>query len=236
MASVSLLHTNDLHGSLDDGRESTLAALRAEVDFYFDTGDAIRSGNLAVPFGQEPVWERFGRLGLTAHVIGNRETHLVEAGFKAKLAGAPAPVLCANLRLKSGERPLAGTLRLEANGVRVGVFAVSVPMVTERMAVKVASAYIWDQPIPVSRECVAQLRDEVDLLIGLTHIGHRVDLELAERVPGIDILLTGHSHTILEQPLRVGSTWICQGGSHGRFAGVYRWTDGRLEGGLRRLT
>jgi len=84
--------------------------------------------------------------------------------------------------------------------------------------------------------CVAELRPAVDVVVGLTHIGHRQDIALAETVPGIDILLTGHSHTVLDAPLRVGRTWICQGGSHGRFAGLYRWTDGEMTGGLQRLS
>src|SRR5579862_1893475 len=141
MASVSILHTNDLHGSLDDAREAALAKLRREADFYFDTGDAVKSGNLGLPLRPEPVWPRFSRLQLSAMVIGNRETHLLEAGFKAKLAGASQPILCANLRLKSGKRPLPGHVSFEVNGLRVGVFGVSVAMVTERMAARAASAY-----------------------------------------------------------------------------------------------
>lgn len=235
MASVSILHTNDLHGSLDDAREVALARLRQNADLYFDTGDAVKSGNLGVPLRPEPVWERFARLELSAFVIGNRETHLLEAGFKAKLAGAAQPVLCANLRLKSGERPLAGHIVIEAQGLRVGVFGVSVPMVTELMAARAASAYLWDPPIQVAAQYVEMLRPNVDVLIGLTHIGHRADINLAETVPGIDVLLTGHSHTVLETPLRVNNTWICQSGSHGRYAGLYTWREGKLTGGLRSL-
>ena len=160
----------------------------------------------------------------------------MEAGFKAKLAGAVQPILCANLRLKAGGRPLPGDIVLETKGLRVGVFGVSVPMVTERMAAKAASAYLWSPPIAAAAECVRALRPTVDLLIGLTHVGHRMDVKMAEAVPGIDVLLTGHSHTVIEAPLRIGDTWICQGGSHGRYAGLYTWTDGTLTGGLHRLT
>lgn len=236
MALIKFLHTNDLHGSLDDAREAKLAALRADADLYFDTGDAIKTGNIGLPLRPEPVWERFARLRLSAMVIGNRETHLAEAGFAAKLAGSENPVMCANLRLKSGERPLPGTMELEAAGSKIGVFAVSVAMVTERMAAKAISAYLWDPPIEIARQCVQLLRPRVDLVIGLTHIGHRMDLELADAVPGIDIMFTGHSHTVLESPIQVGSTWICQGGSHGRYAGVYEWNDGALAGRLKAIS
>lgn len=232
MPGFRLLHTNDLHGRLDDNREAALQTLRAGCDLYFDSGDAVKSGNLAIPLTQEDVWARFARLNITASVIGNRETHLVKPGFTAKLAGATHPILCANLRTQDGECPLPGELIVEAQGLKIGVFAVSVPMVTERMAARFASAYLWGPPIPAARECVERLKPDVDVVIGLTHIGHREDLSLAEKVAGIDILLTGHSHTILEKPVKIGETWICQGGSHGRYAGVYEWRDGDLSGDL----
>lgn len=99
-------------------------------------------------------------------------------------------------------------------------------MVTERMATKAASAFLWDSAVATAQLMVDRLRPTCDVLIALTHIGHREDLRLAANVPGIDLILGGHSHTVLETPERVGSTWICQGGSHGRFAGVYEWTVG----------
>jgi 2',3'-cyclic-nucleotide 2'-phosphodiesterase (5'-nucleotidase family) len=100
------------------------------------------------------------------------------------------------------------------------------------MASRAVSAYIWDQPIPTAQRIVAELRPKVDLLIALTHIGYGQDQELAEACPGIDIILGGHSHTVLKEPVRVNDTEICQGGSHGRYAGVYHWENGRLSGGL----
>jgi 2',3'-cyclic-nucleotide 2'-phosphodiesterase (5'-nucleotidase family) len=123
---------------------------------------------------------------------------------------------------------------MEANGVRIGIAAAMIEMVTPRMKTQAASAYLWDPAVPTLRVLGAELRTEVDLLIALTHIGHRRDVELAQ--DGLfDVILGGHSHTVLEEPERVGKTWVCQGGSHGRFVGVYEWSDGTLTGGLRPL-
>jgi 2',3'-cyclic-nucleotide 2'-phosphodiesterase (5'-nucleotidase family) len=209
-----------------------LLAARAESDFYFDTGDAIKTGNLGVPLKPEPVWGLFAEAKCDASVIGNRETHILESVFNAKLAGAVHPVLCANLRRRDGSRPLPQSLIVARNGVRVGVFGVSVPMVTERMATQSASAFLWDPPVDTADRMCRELRPDVDLLIALTHIGHSQDLKLAAACPSIDIVLGGHSHTVLQEPERVGKTWVCQGGSHARFIGRYAWSDGELSGGL----
>lgn len=201
--------------------------LRSKADLYFDTGDCVKAGNLAIPLRPEPVWPTLQALRCTASVIGNRESQVLEAAFWKKLEGAQHPVLCANMRRKDGTRPLNGTLEVECGGLRVGIFGVMVPMVTERMATRAASAFLWDPPISTAANLVAQMRDRCELLIALTHIGVREDRRLAESCPGIDLILGGHSHTILESPEQVGRTWICQGGSHGRFAGNYRWTVGQ---------
>jgi len=221
---LRILHTNDTHGTLTSERGASLRELRESCDLYVDTGDCIKTGNLGIPMRQEPVWEVLAGLGCDASVPGNRESHVLESAFRAKLAGARHPMLCANLRRKDGGEVMPPTLELTVGDVRVGLVGVMVPMVTERMKTKAASAYLWDPPIPKAIEHAERLRDRVDLLIALTHIGQRLDIELAERAPMFDAILGGHSHTVLRAPLRIGRTSICQGGSHCRFVGVYEWS------------
>ncbi len=231
---VSFLHTNDFHGKLTPERASRLKALRSESDLYFDSGDAILAGNLAYPLKAEAVWPILNDLDCTASVPGNRESHPLAAAFRAKLSGFSHPLLCGNLRMKDGSHPFPQTLELETNGIKIGIAAAMVEMVTPKMKTAVASAYLWDPALPTLRQLGEALRPRVDLLIALTHIGHRRDRELAGDGP-FDVILGGHSHTVLMEPERVGQTWICQGGSHGRFVGVYQWKDGELSGGLRSL-
>ena len=200
---------------------------------YFDSGDCIRAGNLGVPLKPEEAWALLDQAGCDASVLGNRETHLLPSAFKAKLEGHRHPILVANLRAKDGSRPLAANLILVHAGLRVGVFGIMVPMVTERTAAKAASAYLWDPPLAEAQKQAKALRADVDCLIALTHIGFKQDQALAELCPDIDIILGGHSHTVLEQPVRVGRTFVCQGGSHGRFIGIYDWRRrGDMSGGL----
>ena len=229
--SLRILHTNDFHGVLDERREAVLGGLRKECDVYFDCGDAIKAGNLAIPLKPEEVWQRLARLNCTASVPGNRESHLLQSTFAKKIEGHGHPILCANMRLKSGERPLPGHLVVEAAGLKIGLIGVMVPMVTSRMATQAASAYLWDPPIPAAAREAEALRPQVHCLIALTHIGLRQDRELAAKCPLFDLILGGHSHDVLTEPVVVGKTAICQTGSHGRFAGRYDWSP---ESGLER--
>lgn len=223
---IRILHTNDFHGGLSAARTERLGELRTEADYYFDCGDAIRAGNLAIPLREDPVWKRLEELRCTASVPGNRESHVLEAAFKLKMAGATHPVLCANLFDRKGNRPLLESIVLDHPAARVGIFGVMVPMVTAKMKTQAASAYLWTAPIPEAKRLAARLRPEVDLLIALTHIGLRQDQILAGEAPEIDLILGGHSHTVLHEPATVGRTSIVQAGSHGRFAGVMQWELG----------
>ncbi|MEZ0326383.1 MAG: hypothetical protein ACAH95_10795 [Fimbriimonas sp.] len=229
---LRILHTNDMHGTLSSAVMSRLLPLRSEADVYFDSGDCIKTGNLGVPLKREPVWSMLDELRCTASVLGNRETHVIAGAFERKIEGSAHPVLCANLRRKDGSYPLPRTLEIECAGVRIGVVGVMVPMVTEKMRTQAASAYLWDQPIQVARELAAELRPRVDVLIALTHMGHKQDLRLAEECSLFDAILGGHSHTVLEGPFMVGRTAVCQGGSHNHFAGAYEWDNKGWHGKL----
>lgn len=224
-----LLHTNDFHGTLNAAKAAFIRRLKEESKeptLYFDAGDCIKAGNLAIPLKSDPAWAFLAEAGCDAGVIGNRESHVLEGAFAKKIAGHRHPLLCANLMKKDGSRPLPEDHIFRLDGLTVGVVGVMVPMVTKRMATAPASAYLWDPPIPTAIERAEALRDKADCLIALTHIGFRQDQDLAEKTGLFDIILGGHSHTLLQEPVRVGSTAICQGGSHGKYVGRYVWEKG----------
>jgi 2',3'-cyclic-nucleotide 2'-phosphodiesterase (5'-nucleotidase family) len=231
VATITLLHTNDLHGSLTRENLAFLLQLREGADLYFDTGDCIKAGNLAVPIKPDPAWGLLAEARCDASVPGNRESHPLATGKKAKFAGCKHPVVCANWRDRRGRRVFPPSVTLTTNGLKVAVLGVMVPMVTPGMATQAASQYVWEPPLPSAVTVAAQVRQEADLVVALTHIGVANDRKLAQATGDIDIILGGHSHTVLQAPDIVDGTPICQGGSHGRFVGRYVIEPGK---GLRR--
>ena len=100
MRNLVVLHTNDLHGKLTKSAAEIIAEQKESADFYFDSGDCVKSGNVAIPLSQEPVWGLLALAGCDASVPGNREFHISRAGFRAKIAGRAHPVFAANLHWK----------------------------------------------------------------------------------------------------------------------------------------
>jgi 5'-nucleotidase len=74
-------------------------------------------------------------------------------------------------------------------------------------------------PVEVLEHWVNTLRTEVDLIVVLSHLGLNTDQKLATRVPGIDVILGGHTHHLLEQPIQIGTTWIAGAGKFGQYVG-----------------
>ena len=94
-------------------------------------------------------------------------------------------------------------------------------MVTEEMLARKFSAYVFDDPVQIAAQMVPQLRRQLqpNLLVALTHIGIEQDRLLAASVPGINIIVGGHTHVCLEHGERVGDTLIAHAGSFGHVLG-----------------
>jgi 2',3'-cyclic-nucleotide 2'-phosphodiesterase (5'-nucleotidase family) len=246
-ALLTILHTNDFHNRLTEAQAHRLRLLHDSLGgngLLLDAGDAVASGNITYRPGGEPILQQMSEIGYAAMTVGNREFHFTRTGFLCKLSLASFPVLCANLRLagrarQSGASAEADTL-LEPetslqialpvcpyillttpSGWRVVVLGLTVPMITERMLSRKVSSYIFDSPLKTATQLIPQLRRKIapDLLIALTHIGIAQDRALADTVPGIDLIVGGHSHVVLEQGEWVGETLIVQAGARGSHLG-----------------
>ncbi|GIP33675.1 bifunctional UDP-sugar hydrolase/5'-nucleotidase [Paenibacillus sp. J2TS4] len=74
-------------------------------------------------------------------------------------------------------------------------------------------------PLPTIEAWVGRLKQEVDSIVVLSHLGLANDQRMAEQIPGIDLILGAHTHHLLEQPLRVGETYIGATGKFGQYVG-----------------
>ena len=238
MPDLTILHTNDFHGKLSDALADRIAREKSSAEhcILLDAGDAVSSGNIYYRPGGEPVLARMSDLGYDAMAIGNREFHFLGPGLKSKVKLARFPILCANLQSELDLGPSVVPSVILDVGMRVGIFGLTVPMVTKRMMVSKLSPFWFEDPIETAKGLVPKLRSGCELLIALTHIGLKADMELARLVPGIDIIVGGHSHATLDKPEVVGQTTIVQAGSWGRFLGRVDVSGGSVCGKLISLT
>ncbi|UCD83210.1 MAG: bifunctional metallophosphatase/5'-nucleotidase, partial [Deltaproteobacteria bacterium] len=184
-------------------------------------------------------------IGYDAATLGNHEFDLRPDGLARILETAvrkgeiPA-VLCANAIFNEDDarddsleevfnKGVVKTyIVLERDGMRIGLFGQIGKDAVEKSPF--AAPVKFEDIHSTSRRMVKQLREEenVDLVICLSHSGlwpdraKSEDEVLAEKVPGIDVIVSGHTHTRLPEPIVVESTGtiIVQAWDYGRHVGV----------------
>lgn len=243
-----LAHTNDLHahyapnradwlpGEPDIGGMAAVSAhvrhLRAErgasAVLYLDGGD-VQSGTPLMELETEgaaggAMVDLMAMSGCNAWVLGNHEFDRGFDNTQALIKASEATVLSANLDLPEGDAPALEGLEdhviFEANGVTVGVFGLTTTRL-DRLASPETMTRLDVKPLAETAAAqVALLDPQTDLIVALTHIGIESDRRLAAEVPGIDVIVGGHSHTSMKAPEQVGDTWIVQAGSYARQLGV----------------
>ena len=115
---------------------------------------------------------------------------------------------------------------LEKNGIKIGIFGLMGADAAEKAPF--ASPVEFGDIYELSRSMVSLLKEKehVDLIILLSHSGLGGDLDssedvtLARQVPGIDVIISGHSHTKLVQPVEVNDTIVVQASANGTHVGV----------------
>ena len=228
MADLTILYTGDLHGKLTPTKVERIRGEKATCGecLLLDSGDAVSSGNVYYRPGGEPILAHMSDAGYDAMTLGNREFHFLSAGLKSKVSLARFPVLCANLRCKNSSREpsVIPSVRLEVSGLQVALFGLTVPMITPGMLASKVSPYWFESPVESAKSVVPTLRDSADLVIALTHIGIKADMELAAQVSGIDLIVGGHTHVTPTEPVVVGATSIAHAGWWGHYLGRVEMT------------
>jgi len=225
MPTLHVLHTNDFHNHLSARQAAFIRRAKDNLPeaLLLDAGDAVSAGNIGVRPTGEPILHLMGETGYDAMTLGNREFHVADTLLRLKIGRAPFPILCANMRWRDDQGDtlpvLPSIIKALPDGLRVGIFGVTVPMVTPRMAARIVSAFVFDDPVTAARAQIEMLRPQVDVLIALTHTGLRDDERLARNSPELDLVIGGHSHVVLPAPQIVGGVPIVQGGWYGHYLG-----------------
>lgn len=228
--SILILCTRDLHGHLkSEGEYAGFARIaayfkkmksqRADV-LILDAGDCISGTPVATIFKGEPIFEIMSAMGYDVGVLGNHE---FDHGWKMidtfkKIA--TFPLLSANAY--SPDNKLLGdgpTIILDVDGVVVGIIGV-ITESTPYEVIKTGNEGIRFKPvIQAVKEHLPMVKEKCDLLIVLAHVGFEGEKRLARSIDGIDLIVGGHTHPLLKEPVKIGNTYIFQATEYGSHIG-----------------
>ena len=200
-----------------------------------DGGDTWQGSLTALKTNGRDMIETFNALGtdaMTSHwefTLGiDRVMEIVENELNH-------PFLGANIfDTMWDERAFEPYKMFERGGVQVAVIGQAFPY----MPIANPGWMFPDLSFGIRQENMAEMVAEVrgkgaELVVLLSHNGFDVDRKLAADVEGIDIILTGHTHDALPEPVLVGKTHLIASGSHGKF--VSRLDLDVRDGGLQAI-
>ena len=234
---VTLLFTNDVESAYDpipafwlDEQEmiggiaemttliNTIRQTEPNV-FLFDSGD-IFTGALAKLTEGRLAFELMITMGYDAMAIGNHEFEYGHEVFAWQKNRAPFPVLGANFFYKDTDHPYAQPHAvIERNGVRIGVIGIMGQDAVSAIIPSFIAPLDVTVPAEAVQRSVDELRDEVDLIVLLTHQGKTApmqtdaesdprlqrdidaDINLAGAVTGVDVLFAGHADAGTPEPV-----------------------------------
>ncbi len=230
-----ILHSNDMHGDflaeMAEGKEELVGGLallsgyinkvRAEEEhvLYVIAGDMLQGSLIDSEYKGISTIEIMNYLAPDVVAIGNHELdyglpHLL---FLEKMANFP--LVNANLYITTcNKRLLRPHLIVEKAGFDIlftGIITEKVMDALNQDTLIGSFVSLEEASVAVGRIANAYKDDDIDLTVLLTHIGFESDLELASMLRpewGVDMIIGGHSHTILREPARVNDILVAQAG------------------------
>ena len=222
---LTILHTNDMHSHiqpLTNGRNKGLGGmaqraalikrLRQENEhvLLLDAGDIFQGTPYFNMYGGELEFKLMSEMKYDAATIGNHDFDNGLDGIFKKLPHAKFPFLCANYDFS--DSLLSGQFEpykvFKKGSIKIGVFGIGI----ELNGLVPKSLYgntIYHDPIKKSNHYANHLKNELgcDLVICLSHLGFNYkgqkidDINLAENTNNIDLIIGGHTHDFLNQPI-----------------------------------
>ncbi len=241
---ITLLQINDCHGYFDQhlewfpgpqqpeyrmvggyGRIATLVKqIREETQgrvLFCDNGDTFHGTYPVVKSRGEvllPILNQLGLRAMTVHwdfAYGPQRMQELAAGLKY-------PVLAINVYHKAtGQRFFPPYVVPEVGGLKIGIIGIASNITDKTMPPQFSEGLRFTDGRKELPGFIEEMRGKqnVDLVVVLSHLGFPQDMKLLSEISGIDVLLSGHTHNRLFHPVVQGSTLVIQSGCHGAFLG-----------------
>lgn len=235
---VNILSVNDIHASIDQFPKfaAMVDSLRNVYPdlLVFSAGDN-RTGN---PVNDQydpvnyPMITLMNRTGFNLSTVGNHEWDGNVVNLQKDIERADFPFLCANVfipdTVKLDVKPFE---IIENQGLKLAVVGMievrhdGIPGAHPSNLTKVSF-----KPADMVLPDYKYLKNQSNAMILLSHCGLEDDMELAQANPWLDVIIGGHTHTLIEHPSTINGVLVTQSGSHLKYATLVRlsFKDGKL--------
>lgn len=239
---LTLLYFGDLHGHLlpfkryyEDkelsGGFARLAHLvkdtrarnraRNAATMLLSSGDNFQGSPLSTAYQGEAEFTVFNSIGLDATVVGNHDFDFGAHNLYDLINRADFPILSANTYYLTGSDLVFDpyVILRTPNGLRVGIIGLTTPETSITTHPAHVANLRFTRPELALQQFLERVRKRADVVVVLSHLGIQEDKRLAGLFPGIDVIIGGHSHSILSSPIVVGNVIVTHAGENGLYLG-----------------
>ena len=203
---------------------SMIKKLKAEKpgkNLLFDAGDTWHGGGITFFDKGVAMVKIMNAVGYDAMVPGNWEFFYKNDHFLDLIDKANFPVIAYNLTDKEWEEPALDQYIIRKVGqLKVAIVGYTYPWTALTSAITGAAKwYKFGIKEDEARDLLAEIRknEDPDLVVFISHGGFGLDQKYAKRVDGIDVMLSGHTHDEVLDPVVWNDTLVFQGGAHGKY-------------------
>jgi len=241
-AKLSIYYYNDTHGNSDQmaGVIGSARKFKAEsldrdsVDFVFSAGDNYSGANVEKNKFIVDLMQNL--MGVDASAVGNHEIDGGSEGFAEAVKGKNISFVATNVKLDK-DNPMNNVIKRsiikEQRGVKygiVGTMPIDFETCTKKEVQKDLKVMDFDETVTALQSEIDKLKEQgIDRIILLAHTGYETDKELASKLDGVDIIVGGHSHTVVEgakhdenivKSKSGDPVLIVQAGENGKYYGI----------------
>lgn len=186
-----------------------------------DAGDTWHGAGLSVFDKGVSVVKIMNTIGYEVMAPGNWEFFYPKEHLLDLVDQADFPVIAYNVTDKDWDEPVFKQYVIKQVGkLKVAVIGLTYPWTALTSSIAGAAQW-WKFGIKeeAARDLIDEIREEhePDLIVLVSHGGYGLDQKFAQRVDGIDVLVSGHTHDEIYDPVVWNDTIIYQGGAHGKF-------------------
>jgi 5'-nucleotidase len=226
---LTILHTNDTHSRLDPypaakgdrysgmggvaRRKQLIDNIRSETEHVLlvDAGDIFQGTPYFNFFKGEPEMKAMQAMGYEVATMGNHDFDEGVENFAQQLQHVKFPFVVANYDFSNTvlANRIAPNILIKKGPLQIGIFGLGIDP-DGLIPAKLFGKIRYLDPVIIAKNQVTSLRAQgADFILCLSHLGYQYngsrisDRLLAAQVSGIDLIVGGHTHSFLEQPVGV---------------------------------
>lgn len=230
---ITIVYTNSLNGYMDFchckenprgglvKRATEIRNIRKQYTnvLLFETGDFFTYD--PDPLLSAYLIKGYRHIGYDAIIFGDQEFSIGIDGFLKYRK--ELPFICNNLLLKENtwQRSYKRYTIIQRGSIRIGVIGTIARRAFKYYPRKLLSRIkILDQKTEIRRDIRSLKREGIDTIVLLSHSGYERDVKLQEHFEDIDVIVGGHSQTLIKKPRRHKNSIIVQAGADGAHIGI----------------